>query len=861
VVVVLAPSKIEPAGPARPHLVPLGRGGWSLWRWVWLRGAGFAARPMRDLGAEAVIAQLAAEEQAEARLERAHRAAIERCAAAAAAAGAGGGRELRHALSRLQERRPPSKPTGDAEADAAIEEYRAARAAVAASGERTIEVVTAARRQGAAALQRLGRDPRFREALTWQNRSVLRNAVDQLLEVAPEVDDYKTRERQRLVAKYAQRYLLKNDSIGFFGPIAWGTFDPGEPGLVATPGPTLVDQRVASFEDWAIEAVADLLSKDPDVRAVFTPRRRPSSWLEGGTLHVPPGAPRALTPAEAWLVARVDGERSVGELAAAAAADPASGLAGAEEAVRELERLGRENVITWGIEVPAELDHPERWLRERLARIEDPAVRARCQEPLDRLEAARAQVAQAAGDPEALDASIAALEREFEALTELASKRAHGRMYVGRHTFFEDCRRAVDARVGRAVIDALDAPLTLVLASARWYTHEIARRFRAGFDEVYDRALAGAATRPLPLTTFLAAIRGLFSPDHHTMGPIVTAVQGELQRRWADVVGLDRRDPTARSLVLRADECRARVAELFRAPCPGWPRARYQCPDVMLAAASAEAVARSDFLAVLGETHPGTNTLLAHVAHRLHPDRAALDAAYEADTAIACVSTIQGAIGRATSSPLSIRDHHVEVGPTRSWRARDHVHLAGDLHVERAGGRLHVRSRVQQLDHDIIGFMEAYFIAESTPHFKLLPRAHHLPRVTIDRLVVSRERWRLEPADFRELTEPATEPERVKRVNAWARRLGLPRYVFGTVPHEAKPFYVDLGSPIYIDVFVRYLAKATALGLSEMLPGPGELWLRDAAGEPYTSELRIAAVDPEPWSASAPAAGAPGEPG
>jgi len=344
----------------------------------------------------------------------------------------------------------------------------------------------------------------------------------------------------------------------------------------------------------------------------------------------------------------------------------------------------------------------------------------------------------------------------------------------------------------------------------------------------------------------------LFSPDHHHTGPIVTVVQRELQRRWAEILGIDPRGEVAEggALVLRADGCRARVAELFDAPCPGWPRARYHSPDVMIAAASTDRIARGEFLAVLGEVHTGINTLLSHVAYRLHPERAAIDEAYEADMAMACISPIQNALGRATNSPMTPRDHHVEVGPTRSWRPRDQVHLAGDLYVERTGDRLHVKSRVRDLDHDVISFMEAYLGVEAAPHFKLLPRVRHLPRVTIDKLVVSRETWNFEPAEFRALVEDSggAEADPVRRVAAWAKRLGLPRYLFGTVPHEPKPFYLDLGSPIYIDIFVRYLTGATALGLSEMLPAHGELWLSDADGKSYTSELRFAAVDPRHWS-------------
>jgi hypothetical protein len=270
----------------------------------------------------------------------------------------------------------------------------------------------------------------------------------------------------------------------------------------------------------------------------------------------------------------------------------------------------------------------------------------------------------------------------------------------------------------------------------------------------------------------------------------------------------------------------------------------------MIAATGVDQIEQGNYLGVLGEVHPGVNTLLAHVAFRLHPDPAAFCAAYDADMETVCIAPIQTGVNRAMNSPLSPRHHHVEFGAVRSWRPRSQVHFAGDLYAEAVGDRLHVRSRTGAIDYDIIAFMDQYLGAEAMSHFKLLPRRPHTPRITIDKLVISRERWQLEPAGFRELAEPATEPERVKRVNAWARRLGVPRYVFATVPHEPKPIYVDFGSPILIDNFVRLLPKATTLGLSEMLPGHDDLWLPDADGNLYTCELRVAAVDPEPWSAA-----------
>src|SRR5690349_24981784 len=65
-------------------------------------------------------------------------------------------------------------------------------------------------------LPALAGERRFREALTWQNRAALSNAVDHLSSPA-----LTGRQRRRLetVASYWQRYCAKNDTIGFFGPL------------------------------------------------------------------------------------------------------------------------------------------------------------------------------------------------------------------------------------------------------------------------------------------------------------------------------------------------------------------------------------------------------------------------------------------------------------------------------------------------------------------------------------------------------------------------------------------------------------------------------------------------------------------
>src|SRR5262245_30843624 len=79
--------------------------GWSLWRWVWLRGAGFPAAMARELGSAELAAAMDALIAADDAVERPRRAALEACQVARPAAPDHEG--LRRALNRLRKDRAP----------------------------------------------------------------------------------------------------------------------------------------------------------------------------------------------------------------------------------------------------------------------------------------------------------------------------------------------------------------------------------------------------------------------------------------------------------------------------------------------------------------------------------------------------------------------------------------------------------------------------------------------------------------------------------------------------------------------------------------------------------------------------------
>jgi hypothetical protein len=100
-------------------------------------------------------------------------------------------------------------------------------------------------------LREVAADPAFREALTWQNRGALATAADGLLNDG--VKPSRRRQREEVVARYWQRYCSKNDTIGFFGPLAWGEVD--DPWLPLGPWPE-EDARIR------IESIADAATRE-----------------------------------------------------------------------------------------------------------------------------------------------------------------------------------------------------------------------------------------------------------------------------------------------------------------------------------------------------------------------------------------------------------------------------------------------------------------------------------------------------------------------------------------------------------------------------------------------------------------------
>ena len=131
--------------------------------------------------------------------------------------------------------------------------------------------------------------------------------------------------------------------------------------------------------------------------------------------------------------------------------------------------------------------------------------------------------------------------------------------------------------------------------------------------------------------------------------------------------------------------------------------------------------------------------------------------------------------------------------------------------------------------------------------FQPVARAVHRPRITIDRFVLSRERWVFQVADSG-WAFAKDEQERYYLARRWREEHQLPERVFYRVPVELKPTAADFRSIVLVNLLAKHIRQTQAAGhaeftVTEMLPDPDQLWLTDRQGRRYSSELRTIAYD------------------
>ena len=838
-----------------PHLLSLEAGEWAMWKESVLRGAGFPAAEMLKLATPQFAATVDHYLEAERELETAKNVALADINAALdeiRRAGLWKDRTRRAPLLALLTRLNAGRPIEFAESSAlaaALSNYNQHLGRVESLRTSLAGEFRTAHLQVSHVLNEAASSPRFHEAVIWQNRSAWHAGIKlQLLEpVNLSKRSFKQRRREELIAMYLQRYCTKNDTIGFFGPVGWAQFVPEGEAIEVRPGRELLAARNVYIESWCMDEVAETIGREPSLRPWLAPRRMPFVSLVDGTLKLPGGASLNLPAKEAAIMAACDGQRTAKELAATLINEQGLGIKNEAEIYECLDTYCKRGLLVWKLEVPVSQWAIDR-LRELLEGVGDERVRREALVKLDKFEASRRRILAAAGDPEQLDAALSAFEEEFRCFTGVAPNRAAGETYAARTLIYEDCRRDLEAKIGPAIQEALVPPLSLLLRSGRWLSYEVAEQYRAALRQVYEELAQKTGSRVVSGIDFwIKCKRFFFKEDTHLAENILL----RFQQRWAEVLQVP---PEARRVKFTYEQLRPRVERAFAAPRPGWSYARYQSPDVMIAASSIEAIRRNEFQLTIGEVHVGVNCVNSGALIAQHPRMEELHEAITSDLARPrLVSVIPknwaGVTTRTSFGFVSPHNYRLLISPDSYGGEPSRTVPISEVVVEEKDGQLLLRTIDERWQFEIIEGYGEFFSSLIVDLFHPLPPQRHTPRITIDRVTIARETWRFGAAELAFAFEK-DEVQRFVGARRWKHEFDLPRFVFIKAPVERKPLYLDLESPTLINIFARIIrrtkeanAPGMAISVTEMYPAHDQLWLPDAEGNLYTNELRLVLLD------------------
>jgi hypothetical protein len=696
-------------------------------------------------------------------------------------------------------------------------------------------------------LQSIASQDDFLRAVTWQNHRLLDRAIHPFLRWDPAKDkrNFRHRQREELIANYWQRYCVKNDTIGFFGPSGWGKLGDCARTRFA-PGERLLRSSEVFFEAWAIDRLAEAVEEMPRMHEWLLPHRLSFIKLDGNALVEAGGRRVMLSPEYVGVLRWCNGTTRTHDIAIRA-------NLGLPVVLEILQDLQRRHWISWKLELPAS-PWPERDLRRFLDGVGDEKARHQALEWLDSLEVARDQLRDSttAGT---LANALTSMDELFGRITGAASIRNEGRTYGGRTLVYHDSSRDIHIVLGDDLV-AATRPLGLLSRAARWYCSRLGEQARDTLRDVYRRAVAKHG-QPVDLSTiWFASLRALYLSIEAAMRQI----DQEFTKKWAAIIPVP---ADTREVCYHYDDLLPLVDEAFAAPGPGWAEARYFCPDVMVSATDLNALHNGDFTLVLGEVHMAINTISSNCFVTQHPDKADLVSSVDEDfpePRLLLVLPKESPLGLTvrTHSAL-IRDRDILVEGSHHTVAADRpgLVLSRDVEVVETEGAVMARLPGGEV-FELLDVFAEMLTSMVVNRFQLFADRPHTPRVKIDHVVVSRESWRFNPADLDFATEK-DEAARFVRTREWTAELGIPRYVF-VKSNAEKPVYVDFTSPIYVNALAKMVRRASAaerlpdkaITVVEMLPVHDDLWLADHEGNRYTSEFRFTWVDDRRLEATPP---------
>ncbi|NNV01735.1 lantibiotic dehydratase [Brevibacillus sp. MCWH] len=683
-------------------------------------------------------------------------------------------------------------------------------------------------------LRALVSNPRFQEAVFLSSPHMYRKGLLAYLHASGEERNAETKRLERQLVAYLQRMVGKNETTSFFGPINYGCFaddcaphDPDvslkRPDIRYNWTPAL-QHRETFMAYWAVQTLAETFSRLP---SVFTRLRPVRSFLyrlrDDGTIQNALTQKRSKLPsADYELLHLADGTRTVEQMMRE--------VEMSEEQLRErLFGLEQQKLINLAWEVPITATRTLEWLMHEMqcVQTDDPEVDTWRQSVRRLLELKNKY---SDGDVAAKEQMLGEANRIFQELTGQATERSGGRMYADRTLFYEECRgQLAHLRMSVETRRQWEQRLRPVLQIAAKHAVELKQLHRTFALKVF-RELYGETDRMIPFIRFLTDAMRHEKWEQWTRE--FAALQSSFAEKFGERVRQLAEQSGERVVVLDPDEIAALVGE----EAPDVEDPLFCSPDLMVIPGG-EAVA--DQL-ILGEIHD--TVLLWGWALSFHPEEEQVRERMWQELAAIVRRPMANMLGskRLKIIPFEFPGYTIQMR-ARSVSDRHDKKGIAELYVSPDGELQLILAEEQEAirlyNGELHSMAHEWFAIPRVVPFRV-DLGDWTPRIVLGDVVYQRERWKVTRDDRWRKTYAGTSFELFYDMLKLRRELKMPEYVYVRVSTEPKPFLIDFHNYFLLEMWESFMREDQVAIVTEMLPGPEHLWLRDTEGNRYCAEFR-----------------------
>lgn len=688
------------------------------------------------------------------------------------------------------------------------------------------------------------RREKYREAVLLCSRDAA-DGLERLLTIEHEELSFSSDQRKVLstALRYLQRFCTKNEAISFFGPTSLAYLEPEMNRNIEIGADVgTITKRRAYFAWWAAELLRQsTLGLDNECRGVYVRDGRVlmkdySCLFDNyGTVHC-----YELSPREADLLANC--ACNIWDMR--------------NKSTKELRRLLDLGLIRPIHRIPVRAMRPLEYLIERVREmLSQESIQLGHLEQLCELR----KLFESSGYADRRRI-LCEIDRTFERLTGRAAYRKASSVFGDRRVLHEDCECGGRIQLGGQLVETIqkDIGRALELFYLLEHTKQNIRRHahyawfirHFGLNKAVSLMEAEDALRKGDIQTEVWN-------DHGTNHAV--QVYANLRAKFLSLLA------PAIKAINTGTECVRLPEETIDAflsqERTDTNLGAFTTVDVLISAKSEENINKGDFVLIFGETH-GTlglrmcfadlydesNKIQKLLADNLESAAPGFD--------LAEILIAGGSDANKLSRLLPLRFREVEYD-SPSLRHGEHVIRYADLMIIAKDNALRIFDKTTRrniLIYDSYLFKGGFHLIRSWGSLFSLneqpslsdiwapstDRITRYPRVVIGRTVIYRREWIIPVTDYPHRRKPFTAKVFFDLKNM-CRQWNVPRHFMLRVESWRKPLYVDTENILTLEMLHQVLGKdPIQVRVTEMLPGPDELWLRDEDGR-YCCEFSCTA--------------------